>query len=89
MSVKSKASLGVDYHLPDGKGGYKRTRFATVTPAENAMLVHGAKQGWTWSDALRRIAHPTPHQLLIISTFVVEGHGNTLMRSHIQTGEQR
>jgi len=88
MSKTTKRSLGVDYHLPDGKGGYKRTRFATMTIADSAILEAMAERGSTWRDALRHTMYPSPEQLQVIATFVAEGYGDELMSVHLG-GAQR
>lgn len=47
MVAKRSTSLGVDWHMPDGRGGFRARRFATTTMASSALIEVLASDGHT------------------------------------------
>jgi hypothetical protein len=77
--AKRANSLGVDWHQPDGKGGFRKRRFATTTQADNDLLRALAAQGLTFDEGLAQVAYPSSEVLLVLRSFIEWGHGSELM----------
>ena len=45
--AKRTTSLGVDWHMPDGRGGFRARRFATTTMASSTLVEALASDGHT------------------------------------------
>lgn len=44
---KRRTTLGVDWHMPDGCGGFRARRFATTTMASSTLIEALASDGHT------------------------------------------
>ena len=38
MGKRRSPTLGVDWHMPDGRGGFRARRFATTTQASSTLI---------------------------------------------------
>jgi hypothetical protein len=78
------ASLGVDWHLPDSSGGYRKRRFATTTQADSDMIDLLASDGLTWSQIKGRLLFASAEQAVIVDRFVAEGLGDVQATVHLR-----
>ncbi len=77
--AKRPISLGVDWFLPDGKGGFRKRRFATTTVADNDLLRAYAERGITFDECMAIIAYPSTEVLTVLHGFIDAGYGEVLM----------
>lgn len=73
MSHKT-ASLGVDWHMPDGRGGFKARRFATTTQATSDMIRYLAEDGLTVQAAHDALLYD-PEGKAVLRAFIDAGFG--------------
>jgi hypothetical protein len=76
-------SLGVDWHLPDGKGGFKARRFATSTVATSDMIRYLAEDGHTAASARDALPYD-PEGREILTAFIDAGFGNQPLANFVR-----
>lgn len=81
---RGTVSLGVDWHLPDGRGGYRKRRFATSTRADSDLIELLASDGLTWSQIKGRLLYPSTEQTVVVDRFIAEGFGDVRAAVHLQ-----
>lgn len=81
---KRSSSLGVDWHLPDGKGGFKNRRFATTTMADAYALEILASDGFTFNQARSYFIYSSPEQDAVLDGFIQAGYGDHRMDMFIR-----
>lgn len=68
-------SLGVDWHMPDGKGGFKARRFASTTVASADMIRYLGEDGHTVRSAHDAILYD-PEARAVLAALIDAGHGD-------------
>lgn len=82
MSTRQQASLGVDWHLPDPRGGFRRRRFATTTQASSDLIVLLATDGATWADVAVQVNFDDDAKV-VAQGFVNAGYGHIPAIGHL------
>lgn len=77
------SSLGVDWHLPDGKGGFRKRRFATTTQADSAQIVALADTGLTVAGVKAALNYPSTEQTAVLDAFITAGYADTPMTQFV------
>lgn len=80
--ARRAASLGVDWHLPDGKGGYRARRFATTTKASSDLIAMLAADGLTWAQVRDGINFDDEAKA-VAEHFIAAGYGDTRAMDHV------
>ena len=75
MARRKSTSLGVDWHLPDGKGTYKGRRFATSTEADRLGIALLAEQGHTPISARAALPYASTEQKQVLDGYIEAGFG--------------
>jgi hypothetical protein len=76
-------SLGVDWHLPDGKGSFKARRFATTTSATSALIEALAGDGHTVQSAHNAVLFDDDAKT-VLAGFIEAGYGPTTLTDHVR-----
>lgn len=76
-------NLGVDWHMPDGKGGFKARRFASTTVATSDLIRYLADDGHTVVSAHDAILYD-PEGKAVLAAFIDAGHGNAYLSSLVR-----
>lgn len=74
MPRSRRVGLGVDWHMPDGRGGFKARRFATTTQATADMIRHLAEDGLTVQAAHDALLFD-PEGKAVLAAFIEAGFG--------------
>lgn len=82
MAKTRTPSLGVDWHLPCKRLGFKRRRFASTTRATGDLIVLLAGRGLTWSQVSSAINFD-PDAKAVADRFVTEGFGDVRADQHV------
>lgn len=75
-AASTRRGLGVDWHLPNRRGGYAKRPFVSTTRADSDMIVLLAEQGLTWSQVKVALCFPSREQLAVVDRFIAEGYGH-------------
>lgn len=76
MARRRTQNLGVDWYLPDGKGGLRARRFATTTVADKLGIALLAEDGCTAAQALDRLPYASTEQKQVLEGFIGAGYGD-------------
>lgn len=79
---RRQRSLGVDWHLPDGRGGFRARRFASTTVASGDLIRLLAEDGNTWAEIASAIIYDDEAKA-VAQRFVDAGYGATLAREMV------
>ena len=83
MSSKKSTSLGVDWHMPDGRGAFKARRFATTTVATADLIRYLADDGHTVASAHDALLYD-PEGKAVLAAFIEAGHGNVYLSTLVR-----
>lgn len=83
MATKKRVvSLGVDWHLPCPKRGFKARPFTSTTVASSNLINLLAADGLTWAEVSAAINYDDEAKA-VADRFITEGHGDTLAATHV------
>lgn len=83
MSRRKKSEPAVSWHLPDGKGGFKKRPFAYSTQAESDYMRALSSVGNTFYEAVTMCSY-APTERTICQAFIDAGYGRHYMREFIK-----
>lgn len=75
-------SLGVDWHLPDGWGGFRNRPFATTTKATSDLIEALAADGHTVHSARAEIRFD-PEAEAVLDGFINAGFGRERLARYV------
>lgn len=81
-----RPNLGVDWHMPDGKGGFRARRFATTTRATSDLIVLLAEQGHTVQSAHDEIRFD-PEGKTVLAAMAEAGFGDRALADFVRVRE--
>ncbi|SDH54985.1 hypothetical protein [Microbacterium sp. 77mftsu3.1] len=84
MARRKQATLGVDWHLPDGRGGFRARRFATTTRATSDLIEALAADGHTVATA-RDAVNYDPEAKAVLATIADAGFGDKRLDLYVRT----
>lgn len=82
MSRRGIGSLGVDWNLPDGCGGYMARRFATTTRATSDLIELLAGDGHTVQSAHDAVRYDNDAKA-VLRAFIDAGFGRELLAQYV------
>ena len=77
-------SLGVDWHMPDGRGGFRARRFATTTMASSTLIEALASDGHTVESA-RDAINFDDEAKAVLTAMVDAGFGANPLRDYVRS----
>mgnify|MGYP007125820773 CR=1 FL=1 len=77
--TKPRPSLGVDWHLPNPKGGFYKRPFASTTVASADLIDMVAGDCLTWREVAAAIRYD-PEARDVAMAFVEAGYGDDVAR---------
>lgn len=77
MKPRKRPSLGVDWHLPNPRGGFCKRPFASTTVASADLIALVAGDSLTWREVVAGI-HYDPEARDVAMAFVEAGHGDAV-----------
>lgn len=84
MARRKPTSLGVDWHLPDGRGSFRARRFATTTRATSDLIEALAADGHTVASA-RDAVNFDPDAKAVLATIAEAGFGDQRLDLYVRT----
>jgi len=76
-------SLGVDWHLPDGRGGFRNRPFATTTKATSDLIEALAADGHTVHSARAEIRFDREAEA-VLDGFINAGFGREHLARYVR-----
>lgn len=76
-------SLGVDWHMPDGRGGFKARRFTTTTQATGDVIRYLAEDGHTVRSAHDALLYD-PEGKAVLAAFIDAGYGQHQLADYVR-----
>lgn len=83
MSTRTAAKGDVAWHLPDGKGGFRKRPFAYSTTAESSWMRQLAAWGCTFKQGYARCQY-APTEKELCGAFIDAGYGDRYMSEFIR-----
>lgn len=77
MKPRKRPSLGVDWHLPNPRGGFYKRPFASTTVASADLIALVAGDSLTWREVVAGI-HYDPEARDVAMAFVEAGYGDAV-----------
>lgn len=84
---RGKAQLGVDWHMPDGRGGYAKRAYASTTRATSDLVEVLATDGHTVQSAHDAILFD-PDAKAVLAAMVDRGLGPDRLDRYVRGGRQ-
>lgn len=82
--AKRTTSLGVDWHMPDGRGGFRARRFATTTQASCTLIRLLASDGHTVQSGRDAINYDDEAKA-VLTAMVDAGFGADRLDRYVRT----
>ena len=83
MGRRKVVSLGVEWHMPNSRGGFAARPFATTTRATSDLIEALAADGHTVQSAHDEIRFD-PEGKMVLAAMVEEGFGPVLLNRYVR-----